>query len=161
MNDNNSISQSEKKAKRRAIIIVSIIVICLLFSLNDLGSRAAASNLRAELSYNTTLVGIYAKEREYLFRIYGWVYNYGPDDVNVTVHIWMTDGTKSGGGQGANICEFWQSYYIYLGTIPKNGGRKWLDWRRKCIPFDPTTACFYYEFIPSGPNPPRNMSVIH
>ena len=154
-------AQSETRAKKLAIIIVVVIITGLILALGNLGFTAASANIRVELSYNVTLVGLYAKEHEYLFRVFGWVYNYGAEDANVTVHIWMTDGTKSGGGQGSNICEFWQSYYIYLGEIPKDGGRKWLDWRRKCIPFDPTTACFSYELFPGGPNPPRNMSVIN
>ena len=60
--------------------------------------------------------------REGYINIEGWIYNHGSEDVNVTLFVHFTDGTKC--GPGINMCEFWQDYYFPIGLINKNGGRK-------------------------------------
>ncbi|RJS89124.1 hypothetical protein CW700_05425 [Candidatus Bathyarchaeota archaeon] len=133
-------------------------VIVLLFAFlgslyfETFGFKASMPDLRAELSYYTTVErfhnGTESWGREGTIHIMGWIYNYGPEDVNVTVHLWVTDGTKNGGGIGVSQSEYWQSYYIYIGVVPGNGGRRWFEWEQRYNPFDPTTATFYYKLIP-------------
>jgi hypothetical protein len=150
------IAKKESERKHLAIIIALIAVVFFYLPLIDLGIKAGNADIRADLTSSTMKPSLAPIENECLFRVYGWVYNYGSKDVNVTVHLWLSDGTR-GGGLGSNTCEFWLSYYIPLGVIQKNGGRKWLDFTRKFIPFDPTTASFYYDFKLDGLNQPRNL----
>ena len=104
--------------------------------------------LRADLGYYTTLERFYGGPeswgREGTIHIEGWIYNYGTEDVNVTVFIHVTDGTKSA---GMNMSEFWQDYYFPIGVVSKNGGKKWFEWDRRYNPFDPTTATFIYRLL--------------
>lgn len=107
------------------------------------------SVLRADFNYYTSPAkyhhGTSSWGREGYIYVEGWIYNYGSEDVNVTLFINFTDGTKS--GPGMNMCEFFQDYYFPIGLISKNGGKKWFDWRKRYNPFDPTTATFYYELL--------------
>ena len=138
----------EEKGKKRAIIVVALITACLGISLTAEGFKAEMADLKAELYCYTTSFGFYSKQREGMIHIRGWIYNYGSRDLNVTVHLWVTDGTKNGGGMGSSQSEFWQSYYVPLGIISKSGGSKWFEWDQRYNPFDPTTARFTYDLIP-------------
>ena len=114
----------------------------------DIKENSDPSVLRAELDYNTSLAryhhGTSSWGREGYINIEGWIYNDGSEDVNVTLFLHITDGTKS---DGINMCEFWQDYYFPIGLISKNGGKKWFDYRRRYNPFDPTTATFSYKLL--------------
>ena len=110
---------------------------------------ADASVLMADFNYYTSPAkyhhGTSSWGREGYIHIEGWIYNYGSKDVNVTLFLHMTDGTKS--GPGMSMCEFWQDYYFPIGLISKDGGKEWFDWRKRYNPFDPTTATFSYELL--------------
>jgi len=107
------------------------------------------SVLEADFNYYTSPAKYYhgtsSWGREGYIHLEGWIYNYGSKDVNVTLFVHFTDGTKS--GPGMNMCEFWQDYYFPIGLISKDGGKKWFDWKKRYNPFDPTTANFYYELL--------------
>jgi len=115
----------------------------------DIVKDSDPSVLRADFNYYTSLAkyhhGTSSWGREGYIHIEGWIYNHGSKDVNVTLFLHMTDGTKS--GPGMNMCEFWQDYYFPIGLISKDGGKKWFDWRKRYNPFDPTTATFSYELL--------------
>ena len=106
------------------------------------------SVLRAELDYYTTLERYYGGPgswgREGTIHVEGWIYNDGTEDVNVTLFLHVTDGTKS---SGVNMSEFWQDYYFPMGVVTKNGGKKWFEWKQRYNPFDPTTATFFYVLL--------------
>ena len=155
MSSEDIIAKKDSEKKQLAIIIALIAIILFIIPLINLGVKAGNADLRADLTSSSSLPSLAPIENEGLFRVYGWVYNYGSQDVNVTVHLMLSGGTR-GGGLGSNTCEPFLSYYIPLGVIEKAGGRKWLDFTRKFIPFSPDTATFYYDFGLGGPNPPRN-----
>lgn len=125
-------------------IVFSIIAFLIFFSIND-----SKSDLRAELYYYTNTFGFFSKQNEGMIHIRGWIYNYGSKDINVTVNLRVSDGTKSGGGIGSSQSEYWQSYYVPIGIVPGEGGCKWFEWDQRYNPFDPTTAQFTYELIPA------------
>lgn len=110
-----------------------------------------ASLLRADLESYTSLERFHGGPtswgREGTIHIEGWIYNYAPEDVNVTLFLHVTDGTKS--VPGMNMSEFWQDYYFPIGVVTKNGGKKWFEWKQRYNPFDPTTATFFYRLIPT------------
>lgn len=167
-----TVTQKQAKAKALTIGVLIIIVIFIFLYIDSLsyGSGKSefwpgpytpigvvpkkefeASKLRADLWSYTTLESYhYGPEswgREGTIHIKGWIYNYGIEDVNVTVFLHVTDGTKS--VPGMNMSEFWQDYYFPIGMVPKNGGKKWFEWRQRYNPFDPTTATFFYRLIPT------------
>ncbi|MBS7620367.1 hypothetical protein KEJ21_06975 [Candidatus Bathyarchaeota archaeon] len=140
--------KSELKKKKYVFIFVALIMFIVVFSLVFFGLTTLKNDLRADLYYYTRSLGFDAKQREGMIYIRGWIYNFGSEDLNVTVHLRVSDGTKSGGGIGSSQSEFWQSYYVPIGVIPKNGGCKWFEWESRYNPFDPTTVQFTYELIP-------------
>jgi len=148
-----------EKHREIMVFIYSIaIIIFTFFIAREISSR---SYLRADLTCYTVLHGYTAYDpllvgenvswigswgREGSIVIEGWIYNLGPEDVNVTLHLWIYDGTKNGGGIGCNQSEYWQSNYIPIGVVPKHG-KKWIHIEKRYNPFDPTTASFDYELI--------------
>lgn len=166
-----SVIQEQEKAKARALVIsvfVLLVISTIIYhEIINHGSNqsnywpgpytpigitlkkgADTSMLRADLGYYTTLERYYGSPeswgREGTIHIEGWIYNYGTEDVNVTVFLHVTDGTKSA---GMNMSEFWQDYYFLIGVVSKNGGKKWFEWDRRYNPFDPTTATFIYRLL--------------
>lgn len=165
-------TQKQTKVKAFTIVFIIISIIFILIYLEALGCGSGksefwpgpytpigvvpkyefeASKLRADLwSYTTLERYHYGPEswgREGTIHIKGWIYNYGTEDVNVTLFLHVTDGTKS--VPGMNMSEFWQDYYFPIGMIPKDGGKKWFEWKQRYNPFDPTTATFAYKLIPT------------
>lgn len=115
----------------------------------DIVKYADSSVLEADFNYYTSPAryhhGTSSWGREGYIHIEGWIYNHGSEDVNVTLFLHMTDGTKA--APGMNMCEFWQDYYFPIGLISKDGGKEWFDWQKRYNPFDPTTATFSYELL--------------
>jgi len=140
-------TQARVRVKARAVVAVILCGVFVGIYLWTPGLRSPMPDLRADLWYYTTLERFESWGREGTIHIRGWIYNYGPDDANVTLHLWVSDGTKIGGGVGSNQSECWQSYYFPLGVIKGNGGKRWFMWESRYNPFDPTTAQFTYELI--------------
>jgi len=165
-------AQTRAKNRARAIVIIIIVIFVAVIYLEAMGygldqseywpspyrpigvvpkKDFKASMLRADLSSWTSLErynrGTESWGREGTIHVEGWIYNCGTEDVNVTLFLHVTDGTKS--VPGNNMSEFWQDYYFPLGEITKNGGKKWFEWKQRYNPFDPTTATFFYRLIPT------------
>ncbi len=141
---------SDRTVKIRAMIIASILFTLLatgLYIETEL-KKVEASGLSARLTYRTSLEWFESWGREGTIHVSGWVFNNDTQDHNVTLHLWMTDGTKPGFAHGSTQSEFWQSYYFPLGEISGNGGKKWFEFETRYNPFDPTTANFAYWLYP-------------
>ncbi len=145
------ITDTENRTKAKALVVVFVVfvfIFAILYS-DPYGSKPSTPGLTADLWCYSSLLWFESWGREGLIHIRGWVINDGPRDVNVTVNLWVYDGTKQGGfSHGPTYCEYWESFYVPMGVIPANGGRKWLEWDRRYNPFDPTTVNFYFELIP-------------
>lgn len=115
----------------------------------EIDESADSSVLSADFDYYTSPTkyhhGHSSWGREGYIHVEGWIYNHGSEDVNVTLFLHLTDGTKS--APGMNMCEFWQDYYYPIGLISKNGGKKWFELQKRYNPFDPTTATFSYKLL--------------
>jgi hypothetical protein len=140
----------DKMMKRKAILIAltTFFLLSIGLYLETESKKSDASGLTANLTYETSLEWFESWGREGTIHVSGWIFNTDTQDHNATLHLWMTDGTKSGFAHGATQSEFWQSYYFPLGVISGNGGKKWFEFEVRYNPFDPTTANFAYWLYP-------------
>lgn len=143
--------ENRKKIVALGISFSFISLLVAALYIDPSGSKPSAPGLTADLWIYSSLLWYESWGREGLVHIRGWVINNGPEDVNVTVNLWVYDGTKQGGfSHGPTYCEYFENFCVPMGVISGNGGRKWLEWDRRYNPFDPTTVNFYYELIPEN-----------
>ena len=145
-------NNAELEARAKAKVIASIAVFIFLTGLvmETESKKIEAQGLSARLTYTTSLEWFESWGREGTIHVNGWIFNNGTQDLNATLHLWMTDGTKRGFALGSTQSEFWQSYFFPLGVISGNGGQTWFEFEVRYNPFDPTTANFAYWLIPEG-----------
>jgi len=140
------IASSRVKNNRRKGLVVTIIVLTIAIGVLylNLGFFSPISGLRADLS-SFTFRDEFSFQGGGIIRVEGWIYNYGPGDANVVVHLHVFYGTSTG-YYGFN----WLNYDVPVGIVPKNGGRIWFWWQGHLSPFDATTATFTYTISTIG-----------